>query len=113
MAAQNECVFCNIVEGNTDTEFLYQDEHVVVFKDRAPHYPVHDLIVPRRHIRSVNDLTDSDRDVVAQMIFIGRKMAVQRGVEQSGYKLLFNVEYGGGQRVFHLHMHLLGGFDRK
>ncbi|HHP7236560.1 MAG TPA: HIT domain-containing protein [Desulfobacterales bacterium] len=113
MAEQNKCVFCNIVNGKTDTEFLHQDDVVVVFKDINPHYPVHDLIVPRRHIRSVNDLTDSDADVVAHMIFVGRQMAEKRGVAQSGYKLLFNVEYGGGQRIFHLHMHLLGGFDRK
>jgi len=113
MAEQNECVFCNIVAGKTDTEFLYRDENVVVFKDANPHYPVHDLIVPRRHIRSINDLTETDSEIVAHMIHTGRRMAEQRGVAGEGYKLLFNVEYGGGQRIFHLHMHLLGGFDQK
>jgi histidine triad (HIT) family protein len=107
---EQKCLFCNIVQGKTDTEFVYEDERLVAFKDIHPHAPVHDLIVPRRHIRSVNDLTDDDRDIIAHMIFAGRKLAAQRGVDASGYKLLFNVEYGGGQRIFHLHMHLLGGW---
>jgi histidine triad (HIT) family protein len=107
---EQECLFCNIVQGKTDTEFDYEDDRLVVFKDIHPHAPVHDLIVPRRHIRSVNDLTDEDRDLIAHMIYTGRKMAEQRGVGASGYKLLFNVEWGGGQRIFHLHMHLLGGW---
>lgn len=112
MAEQNDCVFCNIVQGKTDTELLHEDDVAVAFKDRNPHYPVHDLIVPRKHIRSVNDLTEPDGDIIAHMVSVGRRMAEKRGVAQSGYKLLFNVEYGGGQRIFHLHMHLLGGFDR-
>ena len=106
----NTCIFCNIVLGKTDTQFLFEDEHLVVFKDINPHAPVHDLIVPRRHIRSINDLADGDRDIVTHMIVTGREMAKQRGVDASGYKLLFNVEWGGGQRIFHLHMHLLGGW---
>lgn len=109
----DDCIFCNIVNEKTDTEFIYEDDQVVVFKDINPHYPVHDLIVPRRHIRSVNELNPDDRDIVAHMIMVGKKVAARRAVNESGYKLLFNVEYGGGQRIFHIHMHLLGGFDHK
>ena len=108
-----DCIFCNIVNGKTDTEFIYEDDTVVAFKDINPYSPVHDLIVPRRHIRSVNDLVDEDRDLVAHMVMVGRKIARQREVNEEGYKLLFNVEYGGGQRVFHIHMHLLAKLEHK
>jgi len=106
---EKDCLFCNIVKGNTDTDFLLETEDVVVFKDIHPHAPVHLLIVPKRHIRSVNDLTDEDRAIVSELLMTGKAMARRQHVAEDGYKLLFNVEYGGGQRVFHLHLHLLGG----
>jgi histidine triad (HIT) family protein len=108
-----ECIFCNIVNGKTGTEFLYRDDRLVAFADINPHAPVHDLIVPFQHIRSVNDLQVQDQELMAHMLVAGREIARQRGVDQSGYKLLFNVEWGGGQRIFHIHMHLLGGWDKK
>ncbi len=104
-----DCIFCRIVGGATDTEFVYQDEQVVVFRDIHPHAPVHLLVVPRRHIRSINDLTEADAPLVARMMMTARDVARLQGVNDSGYKLLFNVERGGGQRVFHLHLHLLAG----
>jgi histidine triad (HIT) family protein len=108
-----KCIFCNIIAGRTDTQLVFEDDHLVVFKDINPHAPVHDLIVPRRHIRSINDLTPNDQDIVSKMIMAGRNMAKQRGINESGYKLVYNVEWGGGQRIFHLHMHLIGGWDKK
>ena len=109
---EKECLFCNISADKTDTRFLYEDDHLVVFKDINPHAPVHDLIVPRRHIRSINDLVDQDGDIISRMIMAGRDIAKQRGINESGYKLVFNVEWGGGQRIFHLHMHLIGGWEK-
>lgn len=104
-----DCLFCKIAQGKTDTRFLFENERVVVFKDINPHAPVHLLIVPKKHIRSINDLTDEDRDIMAEVLLTARNMAREQGVDQSGYKLLFNVEKGGGQVIFHVHMHLLGG----
>lgn len=106
----NDCLFCRIATGRTDTELLYEDNHLVIFRDIHPHAPVHLLIVPKRHIRSVNDLKDADRGLLAEMFMAARDMAPQQGIDQSGYKLLFNVERGGGQVIFHLHLHLLGGW---
>lgn len=83
---------------------------MVVFKDIHPHAPIHLLIVPRRHIRSINDLTEQDRDVISEMILRAGEMAKERSISDSGYKLLFNVERGGGQVIPHLHLHLLGGW---
>lgn len=107
-----DCLFCNIAHGKTDTEFLYEDDKLVVFRDIKPHAPVHLLLVPKRHIRSVNDLTDDDRSILGDLFMAAREMAKKEGVDQSGYKLLFNVEKGGGQVIFHLHLHLMGGWKR-
>lgn len=106
------CIFCDIANRKTDTEFLYENEKVVVFKDIHPHAPVHILIVPKRHIRSINDVTPDDDAILSELIVTGKDMAARLGVDQSGYKLLFNVERGGGQMIFHLHLHLLGGWKQ-
>jgi histidine triad (HIT) family protein len=94
------------------TELLYKNENLVVFKDIKPHAPVHLLIVPKQHIRSINDLTAADLPLVSEMIMAAKNMAIEAGVNESGYKLLFNVEQGGGQLIFHLHLHLIGGWIR-
>ncbi len=91
---------------------MYENDTLVVFKDINPSAPVHLLIVPRKHIRSINDLTEEDREIVSETIIAGRDMAKQEGVSESGYKLLFNVEKGGGQVIFHLHLHLIGGWRK-
>ena len=104
------CLFCSIAKGETPTEFLYENENLVVFRDIHPQAPVHLLIVPRKHIRSINDLTPDDRDILAEMLMTAKDMAGREGVAASGYKLLYNVERGGGQIIFHLHLHLIGGW---
>ncbi len=91
---------------------VYEDDLVIAFKDINPHAPVHLLLVPRKHIRSINDLTESDHEAVAGLIMAARDVARKTGIDHSGYKLVFNVERGGGQLVFHLHLHLIGGWRR-
>ena len=110
---EKDCIFCKIVNGEIPTEFLYQDDTLVVFRDINPHAPVHILIVPKKHIRSINDLTENDREIISHMIMVGKDIAQKESVNSSGYKLLFNVERGGGQVIFHLHMHLIGGWEKK
>ena len=105
-----DCTFCKIINQELPADFLYKGESLVVFKDINPHAPVHLLIVPSKHIRSINDLTPEDDPIINNMILTGKKMAQQAGISKSGYKLLFNVEKGGGQVIFHLHLHLLGGW---
>jgi histidine triad (HIT) family protein len=105
-----DCIFCNIVNHRTDTEILFEDETLVVFKDINPHAPVHLLLVPKKHIRSINDLNSADDAIVSSLISAGKHMAKEVGVASTGYKLVFNVEKGGGQMIFHLHLHLLGGW---
>ena len=107
---EKDCTFCKIIKGEKSADFLYQDESLVVFKDIRPHAPVHLLIVPREHIRSLNDLKEQDKDIVFEMIVKAKEMAKRHAVAESGYRLVFNVERGGGQVIFHLHLHLLGGW---
>ncbi|MEA2060175.1 MAG: histidine triad nucleotide-binding protein [Thermodesulfobacteriota bacterium] len=106
--SDNDCIFCKIVNREIPSEFIFEDDDFVVFRDIKPHAPVHILIVPRKHIRSINDITEDDRDIMSKFFFLAKKIAEQEGIARSGYKLLFNVEKGGDQFVFHLHLHLLG-----
>ena len=105
-----DCTFCRIVSGKTPTHFLFENDKVVVFKDINPHAPVHLLIVPKKHIRSINDLEDDEREILSEMIMVAKTMAKKMAVNKSGYRIFFNVERGGGQVIFHLHLHLIGGW---
>lgn len=107
-----DCLFCKIVNKEIPSEFLYEDENYVVFKDINPAAPVHLLLVPKKHIRSMNDLQKGDDAIIAGLFMIAKDMAKEQGVNESGYKLLFNVEKGGGQVIFHIHLHLIGGWKR-
>lgn len=107
---EKDCIFCQIVRGQRPAEIVYRDDALVAFKDQYPRSPVHLLIVPKKHIRSINDLTDDDSPVISAMILKGKDLAREFGVALSGYRLAINVERGAGQVVFHLHLHLTGGW---
>lgn len=108
----SDCLFCKIVNREIPTEFLYEDDDFVVFKDINPAAPVHLLLIPKKHIRSINDLQKDDELIISNLFMLARDMAKEQGVDGSGYKLLFNVEKGGGQVIFHIHLHLIGGWKR-
>jgi histidine triad (HIT) family protein len=107
---EKDCIFCQIIEGIKPASFVFEGDRVVAFKDANPSAPVHILLVPRKHIRSINDLTEEDQPIIAELFMRAKKIAEEQGIAQSGYKLVFNVERGGGQYVFHLHLHLVGGW---
>ncbi len=107
---EKNCIFCNILNGKIPTKLLFENETLIVFKDINPIAPTHLLVVPRKHIRSINDLASDDSEIVSEIITTARDMAQKTGIAQSGYKLFFNVEKGGGQVIFHLHLHLVGGW---
>jgi len=108
----SDCLFCKIVNREIPTEFLYEDDDFVVFRDINPAAPVHLLLVPKKHIRSMNDLQKEDGSILSDLFMIAKDMAKEQGVNESGYKLLFNVEKGGGQVIFHIHLHLIGGWKK-
>lgn len=105
-----DCIFCKIINNEIPSEFLYEDDRLVVFKDINPLAPIHLLLVPKKHVRSINDIEDADSTIITDLILTARDMAQKMSVDKSGYRLFFNVEKGGGQEVFHLHLHLIGGW---
>lgn len=105
-----DCVFCQIISGERPADFIYQGDTVVAFKDRRPMAPIHLLVVPRKHIRSLNDLKEEDYPLLSDLLIKARDIARDLRIHHSGYKLGMNVERGGGQVIFHVHLHLAGGW---
>ncbi len=102
-------IFAKIVRGEIPADIVYQDELVTAFRDIHPQAPTHILIVPNKVIPTVNDLTAEDEQVAGRLLLTAQKLAQQEGIAESGYRLLINCNRDGGQEVFHLHLHLLGG----
>lgn len=105
----SDCLFCKIAAGEIPSEFVYEDDELVAFPDINPQAPHHILIIPRRHIETVLDLTDDDTGLIGRMILAAGKIARELGLSQRGYRLVFNCKQDGGQEVYHIHLHLLGG----
>jgi histidine triad (HIT) family protein len=104
-----DCVFCKIVAGNSPATILYRDEQVTAFRDLHPVAPTHILIVPNMHIESVNTLGVEDEALVGHIFSVARMLAEREGIDSSGYRIINNTGVHGGQTVFHMHFHLIGG----
>lgn len=102
-------IFSRIINGELPATIVYQDDLVTAFRDINPVAPVHVLIVPNKEIATVNDLTEEDERVAGRLFLAARKIAEQEGIAKSGYRLIINCNRDGGQEVYHLHMHLVGG----
>jgi len=109
----NKCIFCKIINKEISSEIVYEDEKALVFKDIKPLAPIHLLIVPKKHIPSINYVEIKDKILMGDLILIAQKIARSRKISKKGYKLVFNVEKGGGQIIPHLHLHLLGGWEKQ
>ncbi|MFH0833895.1 MAG: histidine triad nucleotide-binding protein [Patescibacteria group bacterium] len=107
----SDCIFCEIAAGRAPAAIEYEDERVIAFADINPAAPVHILVIPKKHIASIADLNAEDEPIVGHLVSVAKKLAENRQLD--GYKLIFNVGHKGGQIVFHLHLHLLGGWDKK
>ncbi|NOZ54274.1 MAG: histidine triad nucleotide-binding protein [Gammaproteobacteria bacterium] len=104
----SDCLFCKVVEGSLPSEKVYEDDQIVVFKDIYPKADVHLLIIPRQHIASLNELDETHDQLIASMFRLLPKIARQQGLD-NGFRTIINTGPGGGQEVYHLHIHLLGG----
>lgn len=104
----NDCLFCKIVAGEIPSERVHEDDQVIVFKDIYPKAPVHLLIVPRLHVESLNEITPAHDGLVAHMLRLLPGLARKQGLA-SGFRTIINTGPGGGQEIFHIHIHLLGG----
>ena len=105
----DSCIFCKIVSGAAKAEIVHRDEQVTAFRDIHPVAPTHILIVPNRHIESVGAVEASDEQIVGHIFTVARKIAHNEGIAGRGYRLITNTGADGGQTVFHLHVHLIGG----
>jgi len=105
------CIFCKIINKEMPSEIVYEDDKIIAFKDIHPLAPVHILVVPKKHIPSVDHLTAEDKDLISELFLVAQKIGRQVSLSKKGYKLVFNVGKGGGQVIFHLHLHLLGGWE--
>ena len=108
-----DCLFCKIAAGEIPAKLLYEDDFVVVFDDINPQAPHHKLIIPRKHIATLNDLSGEDAVLIGHMAEAAKKMAKNLGIAEEGYRFLMNCNRGAGQTVFHIHAHLLGGRQMK
>jgi len=105
----NDCLFCKIVNGDIKPDLVLENEYVLAFRDINPQAPEHVLIIPKKHIASLNDLNEMDAPVLGRMYLAARQVAEICGVAASGYRTLINCGMDGGQTVLHLHLHMLGG----
>lgn len=104
-----ECLFCKITAGEIQSEIVYEDDAVVAFEDISPQAPVHILVVPKKHISTLDDLTDEDSSLAGELLIVAKELAKEKGVTDKGYRIVLNCNRGAGQTVFHIHAHLLGG----
>ncbi|MDG4563333.1 MAG: histidine triad nucleotide-binding protein [Candidatus Competibacter sp.] len=105
----NDCIFCKIAAGEIPADIVYDDGEVLAFRDINPEAPVHLLLIPRRHIATLNDLNEADAALVGRLYLAGQQIASELGVAESGYRTVINCNRDAGQLVFHIHMHLLAG----
>jgi histidine triad (HIT) family protein len=104
-----ECLFCSIINRELHASIVYEDEHVMAFNDINPQGPTHVLVVPKRHIASLNDLSADDDQIIGELVRRAAAIAKARGISAGGFRAVFNTNADAGQTVFHIHLHLIGG----
>lgn len=104
-----DCLFCKIVSGDIPADIVFEDDEILAFNDISPQAPVHILIIPKKHIATINELSETDADIISRLLLCAKTLAADKGIAESGYRLLFNCNAQGGQTVYHIHLHLLGG----
>lgn len=104
-----DCLFCKIADGQIPADVVHDDEHIMAFRDIDPQAPTHILVIPKRHIATIDDLEGSDADLIGHLVLTAGNLARAEGLAESGYRLVWNCQEGAGQSVFHIHLHLLGG----
>lgn len=104
-----DCLFCKIIEREIPADIVYEDDAVLAFNDINPQAPTHMLIVPKQHIATLNDLEEGDLALVGRLQYTAAKLAAEKGFAEEGYRVVMNCNDQGGQTVYHIHMHLMGG----
>jgi len=105
----SDCIFCKIIAGEIPATVVHETDDVLAFRDLGPQAPTHVLVIPKRHIATINDMQDSDAELVGKLYLAAQKVAADEGISESGYRTVMNCNKGAGQTVFHMHLHMLGG----
>ena len=105
----SDCLFCKFVTGEIQPDVVYDDDDVLAFRDVNPQAPTHVLVIPKRHISTLNDLVSTDAELMGKLYLAAQKVAQDEGIAEPGYRTLINCNAEAGQSVFHIHLHLLGG----
>ena len=105
----SDCLFCKINSREIVADIVYEDDLVLAFKDVNPQAPVHNLIIPKKHISTLNEINTDDQALIGHMVLTAKKIAAENELSESGYRLVMNCNQQGGQTVFHIHFHLMGG----
>ena len=105
----SDCLFCKIVAGEIPADIIFESDDTIAFRDINPQAPTHALIIPRRHVATINDLEDGDEALVGNLFLAARNIAADEGIADAGYRVAMNCNEAAGQTVFHLHLHILGG----
>ena len=103
------CLFCKIVAREIPSQIVFENDHVLAFKDINPQAPTHALVIPKKHLTGIFDATDADKEMLGELVMAGRHVAAELGLAEKGYRLVINQGQDGGQSVLHLHLHVLGG----
>ena len=107
----DKCLFCNIVSGEIPADTVFENDSIIAFRDINPQAPVHILIIPKLHISTLNDLREDHSELMGELILKAKDLAKDEGIADAGYRTGFNCNKAGGQTVYHIHLHLLGGRD--
>ena len=105
----DDCLFCKIADGSIPSDKMFEDDEFIAFRDINPQSRVHILVVPKRHIAKLSDCSQSDREMLSGLLLTANKVARDEGIDQSGYRVVINSGSDGGQVIFHIHLHLMGG----
>jgi len=104
-----DCLFCKIINGEIPSQKVYEDEYVYAFNDISPTAPVHVLIIPKKHISTINDIEETDIELIGKIFIAAKKIAKQLNIAEDGYRIISNCNKNAGQTVFHIHFHLIAG----
>lgn len=105
----SDCIFCKIIKKEIPAKIIYEDDKVIAFEDINPQAPVHLLVVPRKHIPTILDLTSEDNQLIVHILLTANNLAKNKGISVSGFRTVFNCNKDAGQAVYHIHLHILGG----
>ncbi len=105
----SDCIFCRIVNQEIPSKIVYEDDEILAFEDVNPLAPIHILLIPKKHIATMDDVTEEDSAVLGRILLKAKEIAAEKGLNENGYRIVNNCKAHGGQEVFHIHFHLLGG----